>query len=94
MTVSKRETKKETWKICDRYTQRHSYCIASQLLDDDDLCHNFSHMACLVSLICAMGQLYGSWGYITIRLYIWELSVLDTPWHIKATEYTESSFHC
>ncbi len=67
--------------------------ISFSQLFDDDLCHNFSHMACLVSLICAMGQLYGSWGYITIRLYIWELSVLDTPWHIKATESTESSSH-
>lgn len=65
---------------------------ASQLFDDD-LCHNFSLMACLVSLICSMGQLFGSWGYITIRLYIWELSALDTGWHIKATECTESSFH-
>lgn len=72
---------------------RRGIHTASRLFDDD-LCHNSSHMACLVSLICTLEQLYGSWGYITIRLYIWELSVMDTPWHIKATESTESSSHC
>lgn len=65
----------------------------SQMLDDG-LCHNFSHMACLVSLICTKGQLYGSWGDAAIRLYIWELSVRNPLRHIKATEYTESSFCC
>lgn len=58
---------------------------ASQLFDDDSR-FNFSHMGRLVSVVRAVGQPYGSWGYITIRLYIWELSVLESPRHISATE--------
>lgn len=80
-------------KIEKLWLWRRGIPTASQLFDDD-LRFNFSHMACLVSLVCTMGQLCGSWGYITIRLYIWELSVLDTPRRIKATESTGSYFCC
>lgn len=92
MTEGMRKTKREADRktVTDIWRGIHT---TSQLFDDD-FCHNFSHMVCLISLISTLGQLYGSWGYITIRLYIWELSFLDTPWHIKATESTESSFHC
>lgn len=46
----------------------------------------FPIWAVVVSVVCAVGRLYGIWGYMTIRLYIWELSVLETPRHINATE--------